>query len=111
MPRLRFFAVSLEQVKTVSSPLTEELAEVIGCGREHFVLEHVPSTFVWDGEESEGFPYVEMHCFDRGETAFDKMAESITRHLKAAGCPSVDVVFRLLERRRYYEDGIHLAGR
>lgn len=107
MPRLRFFAIPLEQVKTVSKPLTEELATAIGVAREHFVLEHVNSTFVWDGDITEGFPYVEMHCFDRGEEAFDKMANIITHHLKEAGCASVDVVFRLLERRRYYEDGVH----
>lgn len=110
MPRLRFCAIPLEQVMAISKPLTEDLAQAIGCAREHFVLEHVSSTFVWDGDETQGFPYVDMHCFDRGEAAFDKMAEIITRHLKAAGCPSVDVVFRLLERRRYYENGTHLAG-
>ncbi|MBT9156860.1 MAG: hypothetical protein DDT37_01851 [Firmicutes bacterium] len=36
------------------------------------------------------------------------MVEIITGHLRSAGCPSVDVAFRLLERRRYYEDGAHL---
>ncbi len=108
MPQLRFHAVDKEHVTVASLPLTTELARLVGCGREHFVLEHVDSRHIWDGEEVPGHPYVEVYCFDRGEQTFDKMADAITRHLQSAGCLSVDVAFMLLERRRYYEDGKHL---
>ena len=107
MPQLRFHAISLDYVQAVSQPLTEELSAIIKCAREHFVLECVASTYVWDGQEVEGHPFVEVYCFDRGEEAYDRMAETITRHLKGVGCPSVDVTFLLLERRRYYEDDLH----
>jgi hypothetical protein len=108
LPQLRFHAIREETVKAASKPMTEELASVVGCAREHFVLECVPSSYVWDGDTTQGYPYVEVYCFDRGEEAFDKMAKAITRHLLAAGCESVDVAFMLLDRRRYYEDGQHL---
>lgn len=107
MPQLRFHAISSDYVRDIALPLTEELAAIIKCAREHFVLECVASTYVWDGQVVLGHPFVEVYCFDRGEEAYDRMAESITRHLKAVGCPSVDVTFLLLERRRYYEDGRH----
>ena len=107
MPQLRFHSVAEDKVKAVSKPLTEELAAILGCDREHFVLQCIPSSYVWDGENTEGYPFVEVYCFDRGEEAFDRMAGVVTRHLLAAGCPSVDVTFMLLERRRYYEDGKH----
>ncbi|MBS3936947.1 MAG: DUF1904 family protein [Peptococcaceae bacterium] len=108
MPRLNFHAISEGQVKGIAKSLTDELAILIGCAREHFVLECVASTYVWDGQVVLGHPYVEVHCFDRGIEVFDRMVEIITRHLSHAGCPSVDVAFRLLERRFYYEDGAHL---
>jgi len=108
MPQLRFHAISPDYVRDISLPLTEELAAIIKCAREHFVLECVESTYVWDGQEVEGHPFVEVYCFDRGEEANDRMAEVITRQLKDVGCRNVDVTFLLLERRRYYEDGRHL---
>lgn len=107
MPQLRFHSVEVEKVKAVSKPLTEELAAVVGCEREHFVLECLPSFYVWDGQMTEGYPFVEVYCFDRGDEGSDRMAEIITRHLVNAGCSGVDVVFMPLERRRYYEDGKH----
>ena len=108
MPQLRFHAVSKDQINTAAHAMTTELAQLVGCAREHFVLEHIDSDYFWDGEKVIGYPFVEVYCFDRGEQVFDKMAESITHHMLAAGCPSVDVAFMLLERRRYYEDGKHL---
>jgi len=108
MPQLRFHAISSDYVSDISLSLTEELATIIKCAREHFVLECVTSSYVWDGQVVSGHPFVEVYCFDRGEEANDRMAESITRHLQTVGCPSVDVTFLLLERRRYYEDGRHL---
>jgi len=107
MPQLRFHAIDVEIVKSVSQPLTEELAKVVGCDREHFVLECLPTFYVWDGQMTQGSPFVEVYCFDRGDEVSDLMAEIITRHLIGAGCEGVDVAFMFLQRRRYYEDGKH----
>jgi len=108
LPRLQFHALPLSVVTEVSEALVDELATLIGCAREHFVLEHVDSTYVKCGEIVAGFPYVEVHCFDRGEETFDRMAEVVTRRLMAEGLASVDVAFRPLIRRHYYEGGVPL---
>ncbi len=105
MPRLQFYALPLPVVMEVSEGLVDELAALMSVAREHFVLEHIASTFVYDGVEKGGFPYVEVHCFDRGEEVFDRTAEVITRRLQALGVAGVDVAFRLLTRRHYYENG------
>jgi hypothetical protein len=105
LPRLQFYALPLPLVRDVSKGLVDELATLMGVAREHFVLECVDSTFIYDGAVKEGFPYVEVHCFDRGAEVFDRTAEIITRRLQALGIPSVDVTFRPLLRRHYYEDG------
>lgn len=105
MPRLQFYALPLPVVREVSAGLVDELTMLMGVQREHFVLEHVDSTFVYDSAVKEGFPYVEVHCFDRGAEVFDRTAEIITRRLQALGVAGVDVAFRPLLRRHYYEDG------
>jgi hypothetical protein len=109
LPRLQFYALPLAVVTEVSAGLVDELATLMGVAREHFVLECVDSTFIYDGVVKEGFPYVEVHCFDRGAEVFDRTAEIITRRLQALGVSGVDVTFRPLLRRHYYEDGKPLA--
>lgn len=105
MPRLQFYALPLHIVAEVSEGLVDELAALMGVQREHFVMEHIASTFVYDGAVKEGFPYVEVHCFDRGAAVFDRTAEAITRRLHALGVEGVDVAFRPLIKRHYYENG------
>lgn len=107
MPQLRFHAIDSAMIKQVSTAMTTELGTMLECDRENFVLEQVSSSYIWDGADSTGYPFIEVYCFDRGEKAFDQMADVITKHMLAAGCPGVDVAFILLERRRYYEDGKH----
>ena len=107
MPQLRFHAFSLEKVKELSLPLSTELSTLTGVPRAYFTLECLHSTFIADGEAIPGDPFIEVYCFDRGTEMFDKMAETITRHVQAIGVSEVDVAFILLERRRYYENGEH----
>jgi hypothetical protein len=108
MPRLRFHAVEHDKVKAASKGLAKDLAEILNIGPEHFFLECMSSNFIYDGEDVTSFPFIEVHCFDRGTEAFDRMAKVITQHMLAAGCQSVDVAFILMQRRHYYEDGEHL---
>ncbi|MBT9134310.1 MAG: hypothetical protein DDT34_01223 [Firmicutes bacterium] len=105
LPRLQFYALPLPVVTEVSEALVDELAALMNVAREHFVLEHIATTYVYDGVMREGFPYVEVHCFDRGAEVFDRTAEIITGRLQALGVASVDVAFRPLIRRHYYENG------
>lgn len=107
MPQLRFHAFPLEKVRELSIPLSTELSTLTGVPREYFTLECLHSTFIADGDAITGDPFIEVYCFDRGTEMFDKMAETITRHVQNIGIPDVDVAFILLERRRYYENGEH----
>ncbi|KAF0196022.1 MAG: 23S rRNA pseudouridine synthase D [Bacillota bacterium] len=110
MPQLRFHAFPVEKVKALSMPLSTELSTLTGVPREYFTLECLHSTFISEGQETPGDPFIEVYCFDRGAEMFDKMSEAITQHVHSVGISEVGVAFILLERRRYYENGQHLAN-
>lgn len=107
MPQLRFHAINIETVKQVSKAMTEELAAVADCPTDHFVLECIQSTYVFDGKVTKSWPYVEVYWFDRGDAAADATARIITEHLKQAGLAEIEVAFVALEKRRFYTDGEH----
>lgn len=107
MPRLVFHAVPLAAVKQVSSALVAELADLMAVPAAYLVLEVVSSTVIQDGREAVGAPFVTVAWFDRGQEIQDRVAEVLTRHLVSGGVPEVDVCFLPLERRSYYENGVH----
>lgn len=105
MPRISTHAIPLDVVRRASRALVDELVSLTGVSREHFSLEVCEHPFVRDGEVVTSHPFVEVALFDRGTKIEDAVARAITRHLREAGCPSVDVYLMRLERHRYYEDG------
>ena len=107
MPQLTFKSIPRQNVIDMSKALVDELEVAIGCPREYFTLEHVDSVFIKDGSIAPDYPLVFVALFDRGEEVQDKVAQIITDHVQRAGYPNVDVIFTLLERSRYYENGVH----
>jgi len=105
MPRITTHAISLETVREVSGPMTEELAVLLQVPREHFAIEVRTDPFVQSGELVPGDPFVEVALFDRGPEAEAQAARLITRHFQGAGCAHLDVYLVRLERHRYFEDG------
>ncbi|PGE06872.1 hypothetical protein COM64_32120, partial [Bacillus toyonensis] len=49
MPHVVFRGITTEQLKSISKPLVEELAENCECGTDNFTLELPSSTFVFNG--------------------------------------------------------------
>ncbi|QNO15092.1 DUF1904 domain-containing protein [Alkalicella caledoniensis] len=107
MPQLRFHGVKKEQIKKFSKDLVDELATLIGCPRDHFVLEAIGSNYIFDGEEIEGYPFIEFAWFDRGLEVQDSAAQIVTKHIKSVGYHEVEVAFMVYETRKYYENGQH----
>lgn len=105
MPRITTHAIPLESVRLASTSMVEELATLFGVPREYFAIEVCANPFVSDGEVIDSHPFVELALFDRGSEVEDRAAKIITRHLRDAGCTSLDLYLIHLERRRYFEDG------
>jgi len=107
MPILRLRSVEDKKACTISRALIDELQELLQCPREYFSIELVQSRFVADGEFIDGLPTVEVSWFDRGQDVQDTAAKIITRHINSIGYANVDVIFRPLDKNRYYENGEH----
>lgn len=107
MPQIRFRGLNSKDVKAISKELVNNLTNIIGCPRNYFILEVVNSTFIHDGSEVDGYPFVEVAWFDRGQEIRDKTAVEITRAVKAVIDGDVDVAFINYKEDSYYENGKH----
>jgi hypothetical protein len=107
MPQLTFKGIKRQSVIDMSKALIDELQTIIPVPREHFAIEHVDSMYIMDGREAEEYPLIYVNLFDRGKETEDKVAKAITKHIHNAGYKNVDVIFTILEKSRYYENGEH----
>lgn len=110
MPHLRFRAIAFDTVKHLSTALVDDLQPLMKCPREDFTLEHIPASFIFDGEVSDAYPFVEVFWFDRGQEAQDRVAAVITAAIRTAVADNnqdVAVIFTALTHSAYYDNGQH----
>ncbi|MGF1688241.1 DUF1904 domain-containing protein [Photobacterium japonica] len=110
MPHLRFRAVEFDHLKVLSTQLVDDLLPLMACPREDFTLEHITTTFIFDGDVSEAYPFVEVLWFDRGQAVQDEVAQLITAAVRQAlHEPQLDVavIFTPLTPFAYYDNGQH----
>lgn len=109
MPQLIFKGISADQVKKISTPLVSELAELCHCETDNFTLEIMQSTFVFNQSEVQGFPFIEVKWFERGQEVQDQFANIITKHIHSLGIPELEVAFSVFLESAYYYNGKHFA--
>ncbi|MDQ6598996.1 DUF1904 family protein [Bacillus salipaludis] len=109
MPHLFIRGITVEQVKTISKPLVQELADLCACGTDNFTLEVVHSTFVFDGNEVPGYPFIEVKWFERGQEIRDEFANIITKQVHSLEIPEVEVAFSTFRESDYYLNGKSFA--
>lgn len=107
MPQLKFRGVEGKEICSVSKELIDELQELLQCPRDYFVLECSNSTFISEGNFINIYPIIDVAWFDRGQELQDKVAEIITKHVESLGYKDIDVVFSILDEKKYYENGKH----
>ncbi|MGG1678383.1 DUF1904 family protein [Neobacillus sp. NRS-1170] len=105
MPHLFIRGVTVEQVKTISRPLVEELADLCDCGTDNFTLEVVNSTFVFNNDEVPGYPFIEVKWFERGQEVRDQFAKIVTKQVHSLDIPEVEVAFSTFKESDYYFNG------
>ncbi|MEC6799158.1 DUF1904 domain-containing protein [Photobacterium sp. S4TG1] len=110
MPHLRFRAIAFDTVKQLSTALVDGLQPLMECPREDFTLEHIPASFIFDGEVSDAYPFIEVFWFDRGQEVQDNVAAVITAAIRTAvddKNQDVAVIFTALTPAAYYDNGQH----
>jgi hypothetical protein len=109
VPQLIFKGISVEQVKKISSPLVKELANLCQCETDNFTLEIIHSAFVFNQNEVEGFPFIEVKWFERGQEIQDRFAGIITKHLQSIDIAELEVAFSVFLESAYYLNGKNFA--
>lgn len=107
MPFFRFHFVEASRLTGVSRQMTDRIQQVIGCPRNHIVLELIHSGVVEDTtiKSGNGWPLVEVDYFERPREIQTAVAEIVCECLKVAGYPDSDIHFRYLKPDNYYENG------
>lgn len=110
MPHLRLRFLTEDKALALSETMIPELAALTGTPADHYTLELVATKLFLGGRPAQGDPFCEVLWFDRGPAMQDRVAELITRHLRAVS-PAGDVVvsFQPLARAAYYENGRHFG--
>jgi len=107
MPQLIIKGIPLPVIKACSNGLVDDLSLIIGCPRDHFTLEVPQTAYIFDGEESTGYPLIQINWFDRSQEVQDKAALAITRHFQQVGIEFLELYFIALKQTCYYENGCH----
>jgi len=107
MPHLRVRGMKEEELVEISKELLDEMVRIIEVPRDHFTIEHVHSTFVYDGQtDANRYPFVDVLWFDR-DHLMDEVAKKITSIIKRFDYEDVAVYFTNLKKNQYYENGQH----
>ncbi|NMM64520.1 DUF1904 domain-containing protein [Clostridium sp. P21] len=107
MPQIKIRGIQKEKILPISTELITQLKNIIGCPENYFTIEHIPSSFIKNGSLTEGYPFIEVAWFDRGQEIQDKVAECITTFIHNIGCNDVDIFFTVFKENCYYENGKH----
>lgn len=102
MPILEFTGIEESTILKVQNKLIGKLCEVMGSENEDFTL-----MIEQKKQLTPLYHYVNVRWFDRGQEVQDKCAQIITELIRAEGISSLDVIFHVLERNKYYENGVH----
>ena len=107
MPQLKVIGVEVNDLCKISADMVQEMQELLQCPKNYFTLECINSTYIMDGEIVKAYPKVDIAWFDRGQEVQDTMAKIVTKYIHSVGYKDVDVIFSVLEEKKYYENGEH----
>lgn len=107
MPQIKIRGMEQSKICSISKEMLAQLETIINCPKEYLTIEHIHSTFIADGKVTEGYPFVEVLWFDRGQEVQDQTALAITKLVHSVGYPNVDIIFNAVAESDYYENGEH----
>ncbi len=108
MPHIRVRAVENKKIAELSKNLIPDLAKTIQTDVDNFTVESISTQFFVDGKEVSSYPFVEVLWFPRSQEIQDAAAKLITDQVRAlTQAQDVIVIFTVLEKTAYYENGKH----
>ncbi|WP_374078224.1 DUF1904 domain-containing protein [Bdellovibrio bacteriovorus] len=108
MPHIRMRALKADHVRQLSADLSKDLAQVMNTSEDNFTFEAVATQFFTQGQLTDSYPFVEVLWFERPQEVQDNCARILTDKVKAlTGAEDVVVVFHVLAKTAYYENGRH----
>lgn len=102
MPRIVFKGIKKEELKNMSKKLVDELAHIVETTRDNFILEYSTNEYIFDGNEIEIYPLIEINWFKRTKEIEKKVYECIEKNIKNLGYSEVEVYFIELKEDSYY---------
>ncbi|MEG2588053.1 MAG: DUF1904 family protein, partial [Cetobacterium sp.] len=82
MPHLKFRGIDKNILIENSKELIDGLTALIKCDRTWFTIEHSETEYIFDGAIVDGYIFVDVQWFDRGQETQDKVATLITDFCK-----------------------------
>ncbi|WDV46394.1 DUF1904 family protein [Clostridiaceae bacterium M8S5] len=108
MPHIKIRGMKKEEIQSISTKLLDELSRVIRSPKDHFTLEYIESTFIYDGElHNGGYPFINVDWFSREKETMQETANIITNMVRQFGYEDITVYFTDLKKENYFENGEH----
>lgn len=106
MPHLKVRGLPKETLIKHSKEMIDGLTEIIQCDRNWFTIEHLETEYIFDGKIQEGYSFIELYWFDRGEEVKKKVADFLTKIMKKInGNKDSCVIFFPLLGENYCDNG------
>lgn len=106
MPHLKIRGIEKNLILENSKELIDGLTEIIQCPRDWFTLEHITTEYIFDGEITQGFTFVELFWFDRGQEVKKQVADFLVSFIKRINHnQNCTIIFFSLKGENYCENG------
>lgn len=106
MPHLKVRGLDKYQLLEYSKEIIDGLTEIVECDRTWFTIEHVETQYIFDERFQEGYSFVELYWFDRGEKVKKRVAEFLTKAIKKInGNKDCCIIFFPLLGENYCDNG------
>lgn len=105
MPQIIIKGVPSETLKSISNELSQNLAQIMNCPEEYFLIECLECNYVGGSP----YPLIEVKWFDRGHDIKKSSALYITQLIQNSGYDNVEVYFTSLQPSDYFENGVQLG--
>ncbi|MDG6881246.1 Domain of uncharacterised function (DUF1904) [Phocoenobacter uteri] len=106
MPHLKIRGIEKSLIVENSKEIIDGLTDIIKCDREWFTLECNSTEYIFDGKIVEGFTFIELYWFDRGEEVKKQTADFLIKLIKRINNDKdCTVIFFPLTGDNYCENG------
>ena len=102
MPQIIVKNVKKDELESIADLMLFNLSKIIGCELYTLSLELIESAFI-----NVKYPIIQINWFARPKNIQDAVAEEIDGFLRRLGYQQRDVFFIVLEKERYYDNGVH----